>query len=122
MVGEYLTCKIVARPLFFDLKSPQASRCAAPLEREKGMSKLHFDTILRPWGIGANLGEVGVCKAHMRGYWERKNGSEGGKLLFNRLPGGMYELVDYDGAFELPAAVVSSLRASGFVLDETFDE
>jgi hypothetical protein len=85
------------------------------------MTTLNFDTILNPWGSDATFGTVGVCKAHMRGYWERKDGSEGGELLFDRLPNGVYELVDYDGAFELPVAVVDSLRAAGFMLDENFD-
>ena len=82
---------------------------------------MHFDTILHPYGDDATLGTVSVCKAHMRGYWERRDGSEGGELLFDRLPGGVYELVNYDGAFSLPVAVVNSLRAAGFVLDESFD-
>jgi len=83
------------------------------------MSNRQFSVILSPWGQG--WGEVGINLEYMVGYWERKDGSEGGTLTFDCLPGGVYELIDYDGAGVLPNAVVSALRAAGFVLDETFD-
>lgn len=85
----------------------------------------NFDTILFPWGH--EHGEVGIDSAALYGYWERKDGSEGGGLWFSReLIGGRLdqkgplELMDFDGAFELPKSVVSALISAGVVLDETF--
>ena len=74
----------------------------------------HFDLTLRPYG--AAPGEVKVSTADQRGYWEYADGTEGGELLFQGR-----ELIDYDGAFELPRKVVAALRAAGFELDEDFD-
>lgn len=79
----------------------------------------NFDTILHPWG--ADHGEVGIDTDALYGYWERKDGSEGGGLWFECLDTkGTLELIDYDGAFELPRSVVSALLAAGVVMDETF--
>ena len=80
----------------------------------------NFDITLHPWG--ADHGVVGIDTAALYGYWERKDGSEGGGLWFERLDTkGTLELIDYDGAFELPRSVVAALRAAGVVMDETFD-
>jgi hypothetical protein len=46
------------------------------------------------------------------GYWERKDGSEGGGLWFEGKT-----LVDYDGAFDLPRAVYDELRELGFKVE-----
>ena len=46
------------------------------------------------------------------GYWDRKDGSEGGGLWFEGKA-----LVDYDGAFDLPAAVRAELSELGFLAD-----
>lgn len=87
----------------------------------------NFETILHPWGT--EHGKVGIDTASLYGYWERKDGSEGGGLWFSReLIGsrldqkGPLELMDYDGAFELPRPVISALLAAGVVLDETFTD
>ena len=80
-----------------------------------------FDTILHPWGTDPERGTVGVDTAARCGYFERKDGSEGGGLWFERLADGTLELVDYDGMACLPRSVVEALRGAGFVLDETFD-
>lgn len=86
----------------------------------------NFDTILHPWGPGH--GEVGIDSDALYGYWERKDGSEGGGLWFSReLIGGRLdqkgplELMDFDGAFELPKSVMSALQSAGIVLDESFN-
>lgn len=86
----------------------------------------NFDITLRPWG--PDYGVVEIDTDALYGYWERMNGSEGGGLWFcrelidSRLDRkGPLELVDYDGAFELPRPVVVALRAAGVVLDEMFD-
>lgn len=85
----------------------------------------NFDTILHPWGLGH--GEVGIDSAALYGYWERKDGSEGGGLWFSRElinsrldQKGSLELIDFDGAFDLPKAVKAALVTAGVVLDETF--
>lgn len=85
----------------------------------------NFNTIIHPWG--PEHGEIGIDTAALYGYWERKDGSEGGGLWFSReLIGGRLdqkgplELMDYDGAFELPRSVMSALQSAGIVLDESF--
>ena len=95
----------------------------------------NFDTILFPWG--SEHGEIGIDTAALYGYWERKDGSEGGGLWFlpvcdtpSASAGGLIagkpvenaslELIDFDGAFELPKSVVVALQSAGIVLDESF--
>lgn len=80
-----------------------------------------FDTILHPWGTDPERGVVGIDTTALYGYFERKDGSEGGGLWFERVDGGALELVDYDGVACLPRSVVAALRAAGYVLDESFD-
>jgi hypothetical protein len=46
------------------------------------------------------------------GYWERKDGSEGGGLWFAD-----NALIDYDGAFSLPAAIIAEIRSLGLNAD-----
>lgn len=58
---------------------------------------------------------VAVDTASQYGYWERSDGSEGGGLWFEGA-----ELIDYDGAFELPRRVIEALLAAGFTVDESF--
>jgi hypothetical protein len=84
-----------------------------------------FDVTLQPYApkagqLPAELGIVGIDTAARYGYWEYRDGSEGGGLWFEPA-GRTLELIDYDGAFELPRAVVAALRAAGYILDETFD-
>lgn len=96
-----------------------------------------FNITLYPWG--PPHGVVGIDAAALYGFWEHKDGSEGGGLWFmpvcdkpkasptggliagKPIEGGPLELIDYDGAFELPRSVVAALRAAGVVLDEMFD-
>lgn len=69
-------------------------------------------------------GTVQVDPESMYGYWEYRDGTEGGGLWFSptpvQVPRGL-ELVDYDGAYELPRGVVALLKEAGFYLDDTFD-
>jgi hypothetical protein len=83
-----------------------------------------FNVTLQPYTpkageLPAELGAVRVDTRAHYGYWEYRDGTEGGGLWFEPA-GRALELVDYDGAFELPRAVVAALRAAGFTLDETF--
>jgi tricorn protease-like protein len=61
-----------------------------------------------------------VADADEYGYWERIDGSEGGGLWFSRDDDGVLKLIDYDGGFSLPSAVVRELRAAGFSISEHF--
>ena len=62
----------------------------------------------------------GIDPAALYGFWERKDGSEGGGLWFDRLASGALDLIDYDGAACLPLAIVGALRAAGVVVSDGF--
>jgi hypothetical protein len=56
--------------------------------------------------------KIGIDFNEKYGYWERKDGSEGGGLWFElNEETEMLELIDFDGAYELPARVIRVLRA-----------
>lgn len=74
-------------------------------------------TLQRPDGPG----EIKIDPKALYGYWERRDGSEGGGLWFAHVDDGKMELVDFDGAYELPATCVKLLRDAGYVLDSCFD-
>lgn len=61
-----------------------------------------------------------IDTAALRGFWERKDGTEGGELIFDRLASGALDLVDFDGAACLPLAIVGALRAAGVVVSDDF--
>lgn len=85
------------------------------------MSKEYtFNITLHPWGESPERGVVCIDTSALYGYFEHKNGSEGGGLWFERLDNGSLELIDYDGVFELPRSVVAALKAHGIVLDEAY--
>ena len=88
----------------------------------------NFTITLNPYGAG--WGVVKIDPAAQYGYWEHKDGSEGGGLWFTRessLPNGRGywlrpELADYDGTSDyLPASVVRALRAAGFTVEADFN-
>ena len=83
-------------------------------------TEYNFNTILHPWGNEPGRGTVGIDTTALYGYFERKDGSEGGGLWFDRLADNRLELADYDGLAVLPRSVVACLKAAGFVLDESF--
>jgi hypothetical protein len=66
--------------------------------------------------------KVGIDFNEKYGYWERKDGSEGGGLWFEGNKEQGFELTDYDGAYELPMRVVKALVAQGIKVDEVFYE
>ena len=87
-----------------------------------------FNVTLHPWGDDPSRGVVKIDTVSRYGYWEHKNGNEGGGLWFDEVPG-LYregqtptlELVDFDGYYMLPHSVVAALRKAGYILDETFN-
>ena len=74
----------------------------------------NYTVTLFPWAN--SIAKVEIDPAASYGYFEHKDGSEGGGLWFNGK-----ELIDFDGAYDLPKAVVIALRGAGYVLDSTFD-
>ena len=54
------------------------------------------------------------------GYFEHPDGSEGGGLWFGHGSEALH-LIDYDGTYELHPAIVETLRAAVYFLDESFD-
>jgi hypothetical protein len=80
------------------------------------MTNYNFTIILRPWGENPEHGTVGIDPAALYGYWEHKDGSEGGGLWFERTEAGELELVDYDGDYTLPRSVVAALCAAERVI------
>lgn len=67
------------------------------------------------------LKRCAVDTARAYGYWERRDGTEGGGLWFKAVGTDQLELTDYDGAYELPQAVAAELRAAGFIVGPEFD-
>lgn len=68
----------------------------------------------------ANGGSVGVDMEAGYGFWEWKDGSEGGGLWFEEADGAAY-LSDFDGAGQLPRRVIDALRAHGITVDADFE-
>lgn len=62
----------------------------------------------------------GIDTAALRGFWDRKDGTEGGELRFDRLSSGALDLIDYDGAYALPLAIVGALRSAGVNVSDDF--
>jgi hypothetical protein len=81
----------------------------------------NFTTTLHPWENSTEYGDVKIDPEALYGAWDHKDGSEGGGLWFELLDDGRLDLVDYDGHWCLPKAVVKALRESGVSVDETFD-
>jgi len=80
-----------------------------------------FNLILHPYGDSPELGTVGIDTKQNYGYWEHRDGSEGGGLWFYNETG-VRVLIDYDGAWDLPKAVVKALREQkGFSVGDVFD-
>jgi hypothetical protein len=86
------------------------------------MNDYNFTITLNPYGPG--WGVVKIDPDRQYGYWEHKDGSEGGGLWFTRPAGetGDLELSDYDGTSDyLPASIVRALRAAGFTVEAGFN-
>jgi hypothetical protein len=88
----------------------------------------NFTIVIHPWGESPEHGSVSIDPVARYGFWEYRDGTEGGGLWFDAVPG-LYrkgeaetmELVDYDGAFALPRSVIAALRSAGYILDESYD-
>ena len=76
----------------------------------------NYTITLHPYGNVIGAGFVQISPSTHYGYWEFKDGSEGGGLWFDN-----DELVDFDGHYLLPKSIVNALRDYGFSLDDTFD-
>lgn len=79
-----------------------------------------YTVTLRPYGDDINAGIVRIDPVARYGYWEHRDGTEGGGLWFQPT-GDTLELTDYDGDFELPRRVIKALRDAGYILDHYFD-
>lgn len=83
------------------------------------MTAYNYTTTLHPYGHGHGLTEIDP--AALYGYFERKDGSEGGGLWFERTEAGGLELADYDGVTTLPRAIIDALRANGVTVTPDFE-
>lgn len=83
------------------------------------MTEYNFTATLHPWG--PEHGAIGIDPAALYGYFERKDGSEGGGLWFERTEAGNLELSDYDGTACLPMAIITALRAHGVTVTPDFE-
>lgn len=81
----------------------------------------NFTVKLHPWGEHPERGNVEIDESAMYGAWEYRDGTEGGGLWFERLDDGRLDLVDYDGAFALPQAVIVALRGADVSVEEIFE-
>lgn len=64
--------------------------------------------------------DVRVDTTACYGYFERKDGSEGGGLWFERNNGRLH-LTDYDGMSILPKRVIKALRSLKIVVSRDFE-
>lgn len=92
------------------------------------MTDYNFTIKLYPYGTAPDVGIVEIDPVALYGYFERKDGSEGGGLWFCRelIDGcldqkGPLELVDYDGVSCLSPKVITALRGAGVVVDADFE-
>ena len=85
------------------------------------MTEYNFTIKLHPYGTSPDVGIIEVDPVALYGYFERKDGSEGGGLWFDRAEGDTLELVDYDGVATLPKAIIECLRHNGATVDADFE-
>lgn len=70
----------------------------------------NFTIVLSPSTVlGEYKGQIFIDPKAQYGYWERRDGSEGGGLWFDGIT-----LVDFDGAYELPKKVIEAMQTAGF--------
>lgn len=69
---------------------------------------------LNGWTIAAH-------NATLSGWFERDSDGTGGGLWFERNEADRLELIDYDGVFSLPVAILTLLRSAGVQVDRSFE-
>lgn len=84
------------------------------------MTEYNFTIKLHPWADVPNSGIIEIDPVALYGYFERKDGSEGGGLWFED-DGHRLVLVDYDGVITLPRAIIECLRSNGATVDADFE-
>jgi hypothetical protein len=82
------------------------------------MTEYNCTITLYPYGVDG--GKTEIDPAALYGYFERKDGSEGGSLWFEN-DGHRLVLVDYDGVTTLPKAIIECLRLNGATVDADFE-
>ena len=87
------------------------------------MAEYNYTITLRPYGDSPDRGVVRIDPQAQYGYWEYKNGEEGGGLWFDPCSDApaKLDLIDYDGAYSLPRRVVGALRVAGISVHPFFD-
>lgn len=87
------------------------------------MSKYNFTITLHPYGDKPGAGLVEIDPAELFGYFEHRDGSEGGGLWFELDFENQKDLIltDYDGCYCLPRQVISALRAHGITVGPEFE-
>ena len=85
------------------------------------MAAYNFTIKLSPWGESPELGNVGIDPSALYGYWDQKDGSEGGGLWFELLADGRLDLTDYDGDYCLPRSVIAAMRNAGISVTPDFE-
>ena len=82
-----------------------------------------YTVTLHPYGQEPGRGIVQISPSTHYGYFEHKDGSEGGGLWFELDFDNQKDLIltDYDGVYCLPRQVISALRAHGVTVDPIFE-
>jgi len=83
------------------------------------MTEYNFTITLYPYGVDG--GKTEIDPVALYGYFERKDGSEGGGLWFDRTPWNELELVDYDGVSTLSLKVITAMREAGVIVGADFE-
>ena len=82
------------------------------------VSEYHYTQSARQPG---SKWKVYIDPVSLYGFFEHDDEGEGGGLWFEKhQDDGKLELVDYDGAFELPMSVIKSIKSLGHLVDEVF--
>lgn len=85
------------------------------------MTEYNFTITLYPFGTEPGRGIVKIDPAARYGYFEHRDGSEGGGLWFEQEDGEPLALVDYDGVFSIPHQILAALRAQGITAGPEYD-
>lgn len=85
------------------------------------MTERNYTMTLHPWGENPERGIVRIAPDELYGYWEHRDGTEGGGLWFELTTAGALDLADYDGHAVLPGKVIDALRAAGVTVGDEFD-